>query len=265
MNIKVRKAPYSVDRQVISGPLTLIVDLKGKDGIVLSNASGRDKNGNYYISIPAEDGSLNSGGLIKLPLYFKNPSNKHFIVKYNLLGYVYSADEPDIPNGCDLKPYADCSGMNLAGRNLSGKDLTGSKFVGTDFTGANLSRANLKDANLTNAHLDYVRWWDTTCPDGTVMSGTECGKSITKSESGFMPIESINYSFIKPSGETLIKYETSPANLWYAFYPSEKVETDPSQTPIFVMLNGGPGAATSANLFANNTAPYTLNRDAVGK
>jgi hypothetical protein len=94
---------------------------------------------------------------------------------------------------------------------------------------------------------------------------------LSGTEAGFASIGPIQYTFVKRDRARKIvrsfDYTTSPAKLWYAYFPSapgaEAIHSDPTGTPLFVFLNGGPGAATSVNLFANSTAPYTINRDLV--
>ncbi|MBV5273404.1 MAG: pentapeptide repeat-containing protein [Lamprocystis purpurea] len=166
-------------------------------------------------------------------------------------------DEAD-SSGCTLAPYADCTGADLHGANLVGLDLTGIILKGAILIDANLTDANLRGADLTDAQLNGADWSNTTCPNGTVMTGIPCGLGIAASESGFSFVESIHYSFRSFWVDYFNKTGTTPAMIWYSFHPAEYEGDDPSQTPIFVMLNGGPGGATSANLFANNTAPYTV-------
>ena len=90
--------------------------------------------------------------------------------------------------GCDLTG-AYLSSSNLEGANLSGADLTGAFLIranltnanlsGADLTGADLAETNLTSANLTGADLsgalwsNTARWFNTTCPNGTVQS-TPC-------------------------------------------------------------------------------------------
>jgi len=162
------------------------------------------------------------------------------------------------PN-CTLEPYADCTGANLSGADLSDLDLTGIVLHRAQLDGANFSNATLRGADLTEATLTGASWSHTTCPNGVVTTGTACGVAITASESGFSRIDSISYFF--QYGFSRRDYSTTPAMIWYSFHPAEPVErlgANTGPTPLFVMLNGGPGAATSANLFANNTAPYAL-------
>lgn len=81
-------------------------------------------------------------------------------------------------------------------------------------------------------------------------------------ESGFVHLGPIHYFFHYAIGDSDYAYDTTPANLWYSFHPAEAGGAGSiAPAPVFVMLNGGPGAATSANLFALNTAPYTLDAD----
>ena len=47
------------------------------------------------------------------------------------------------------------------------------------------------------------------------------------------------------------------------FYTLQAAKIDPEKKPVFIIFNGGPGAATTSNLFSMNTANYTLCRDFV--
>lgn len=83
---------------------------------------------------------------------------------------------------------------------------------------------------------------------------------VVVKQSGFYAIDPIPYSFRISQSDH--RYTTTQANLWYSFHPADKTPVGGAKTtPIFVMLNGGPGAATSSNLFSMNTAPYTLSAD----
>jgi hypothetical protein len=88
-------------------------------------------------------------------------------------------------------PWAKMAGTDLSNADLSTADLRGAvladcDFYGADFSGADLSpvtfviggvtyeyqtdfsNANLENANLTGAiGLDKVKWFKTTCPDGS--------------------------------------------------------------------------------------------------
>ena len=82
-------------------------------------------------------------------------------------------------------------------------------------------------------------------------------------EAGFTTLDPFDYKFLVRDGETVkkvVSFTTTQARIFTSFQPAD---TNPDTAPLFVMLNGGPGAATTANLFANNTAPYTLNLQAV--
>ena len=175
------------------------------------------------------------------------------------LAYASGRGYPRIP-ACTLEPYADCSGVDLRGRGLSRKNLTGVILKGATLDNADLTGAILRGADLTDASLSGVVWSNTTCPNGMVSTGTPCGIAITASESGFSYIEPIDYYFQDASNQP-VSHTTTPAMIWYSYHPAEQPGSASQPSPLFVMLNGGPGAATSANLFANNTAPYTFIAD----
>lgn len=80
---------------------------------------------------------------------------------------------------------------------------------------------------------------------------------IRNSEAGFIEIEPISYS-INQDDKTSLALKSSGARIWYSFHAANNI---PEEKPLFVFLNGGPGAATSTNLFSLNTAPCTLDKD----
>ncbi len=80
-------------------------------------------------------------------------------------------------------------------------------------------------------------------------------------EAGYIELDSIKYSLSKSNKKTR-DYHTAQHDIFYSFFPADK---DAADKPLFVFLNGGPGAATTTNLFSMNTAPFTLDRDIVCK
>lgn len=92
------------------------------------------------------------------------------------------------------------------------------------------------------------------------------GRKADQSEAGFYSIEPIAFSMQQPDKKT-ISHSTSEARIWYSYHPSRPAINSPAKPhgkPLFVMMNGGPGSATSTNLFSMNTAPYTLDRQVTG-
>ena len=89
------------------------------------------------------------------------------------------------------------------------------------------------------------------------------GDTRPGAEAGFVKLDPINYKFVIPlKKDSLdVPFTTTESRIFYTFQPADE---NPGSAPLFVFLNGGPGAATTANFFANNTAPYSINRDAVG-
>ena len=74
---------------------------------------------------------------------------------------------------------------------------------------------------------------------------------------GYYELETIDYSLYDDKhGKS--SFSTDESNIWYSYFEADESAAD---KPLFVMLNGGPGAGTSLNLFSMNTAPYTLDRD----
>ena len=102
---------------------------------------------------------------------------------------------------------------------------------------------------------------------GDVIHGPFSNKQKSKikplqAETDFYEIEPIQWKFTHNTIIDLSFSGKSNVNrLWYSFFPADDT---PASKPLFVMLNGGPGCATSLNLFAMNTAPYTLDRNVMG-
>ncbi len=71
-------------------------------------------------------------------------------------------------------------------------------------------------------------------------------------EAGFMELEAVSYWL--GHGEDESPLESSPARLFYAFFPADE---DACARPLMVLFNGGPGAS-SLMLMTNNTAPRTV-------
>lgn len=171
---------------------------------------------------------------------------------------------------------ADLSGANFTGLDLTSiaftrADATGARFVSARMARANLSGVNLTDTSLLKADLSHTKqagatWHNTVCPDGLVTTGAPCPGTAVN-EAGFLPVGAISYRFHvdRDGGAPAhdIEYTTTPVNLFYEYQPVDASVAAESDAPLFVMLNGGPGAATTANLMANNTARYTVNTDAL--
>jgi hypothetical protein len=83
--------------------------------------------------------------------------------------------------------------------------------------------------------------------------------SEVKGKMDFYQIEPIDFSFHAGMRFTR-SYKSATNRLWYAYFQADENYT---AKPLFVFLNGGPGCGTSMNLFAMNTAPYTLDRSRV--
>ncbi len=89
------------------------------------------------------------------------------------------------------------------------------------------------------------------CPDYS-----NNGRSL-QSEAGYLEVEPISFSLQKQGSEPYA-LTSSTARVFYSFFPAAQ---NPVGKPLFVFLNGGPGCATTTNLFSMNTAPYTLDRE----
>jgi hypothetical protein len=86
--------------------------------------------------------------------------------------------------------------------------------------------------------------------------------STLTSEANFYQIDPVSYYFLNKERKKDFSFTTCIARLWYSFFPAD---SDAAAKPLFVLLNGGPGCGTSTNLFAMNTAPYTLHRTRIEK
>lgn len=86
-------------------------------------------------------------------------------------------------------------------------------------------------------------------------SGNDSSVAL-KSEAGYIEIEPISFS-LQQQGLDTYTDTSSTARILYSFHPANQ---DPVSKPLFVFLNGGPGCATTTNLFSMNTAPYTLDK-----
>jgi hypothetical protein len=83
-------------------------------------------------------------------------------------------------------------------------------------------------------------------------------RTSSQSQAGFRELESIPFSF-QQTGLGTLAYASTRARVWHAYFPATGMA--PKDAPLFVFLNGGPGCATTSNLFSMNTAPYTLDRE----
>lgn len=86
------------------------------------------------------------------------------------------------------------------------------------------------------------------------------------SEAGYYQVEPITFS-MQQEGKDILRHTTSEARIWYSYHPARtdsNSQPAPGNKPLFVILNGGPGSATSTNLFSMNTAPYTLDKAVTG-
>ena len=67
---------------------------------------------------------------------------------------------------------ADFSPKGTTKTNLSGAIMPGANLIDANLNGADLTDANLYAADLTSADLNGAIWGNTTCPDGSLNSGT---------------------------------------------------------------------------------------------
>jgi len=77
--------------------------------------------------------------------------------------------------------------------------------------------------------------------------------SANGTASAYVTIDNIHYKTIHWYTSDVVKI----------FYTIQLAKKDHQNKPVFIIFNGGPGAATTSNLFAMNTAQYTLCRDFV--
>lgn len=75
-------------------------------------------------------------------------------------------------------------------------------------------------------------------------------------EAGYLELEAHDYSYsATDQPEQSRDYHASSAKMFYVFVPAESGDSD---APLFVISNGGPGSATTGNLLAFGTGPYSL-------
>jgi hypothetical protein len=100
-----------------------------------------------------------------------------------------------------------------------------------------------------NARMQFViliilMFLATACSDSSGPKPSPAGTA----EAGFTEIEALSYQLAQ------ISYTSSRARVFYSFHPAQK---DAQSKPLFVFVNGGPGAATTDGLLSLNTAPMT--------
>jgi hypothetical protein len=84
-----------------------------------------------------------------------------------------------------------------------------------------------------------------------------------RAEAGFYQIEPVGYALASGAGRER-KLHSGPVRLFYSFHPAaSRPAAGEKPVPLFVFWNGGPGCATATNLFAMNTAPFTLDMERV--
>jgi hypothetical protein len=88
----------------------------------------------------------------------------------------------------------------------------------------------------------------------SLVSGLADGEVAVKDKTGYIVVNGIYYALNNGF------YIADEARIFYTFQAAKE---NPEKKPVFVMFNGGPGAATTANLFSMNTASYTLCKDFV--
>ena len=84
----------------------------------------------------------------------------------------------------------------------------------------------------------------TACSDS---SGPQPQPTVT-AEAGFTEIEELSYQLAQ------IPYISSRARIFYSYHPARE---NSGSKPLFVLVNGGPGAATTDGLLSLNTAPMS--------
>lgn len=64
--------------------------------------------------------------------------------------------------GCEPRPLAECSGLDLRGQDFAGQALTGANFTGANLEGVSFDGAVLDDADLAGANLTRVTFRDSS-------------------------------------------------------------------------------------------------------
>lgn len=93
---------------------------------------------------------------------------------------------------------------------------------------------------------------------GTTSVGTGV-RTAVRAEAGFVTVDPVRFALVGEPGR--LELTSHRARLWYSFQPADERAAD---RPLFVFVNGGPGAATSTGLFALNTARRTLDPRVTG-
>lgn len=91
---------------------------------------------------------------------------------------------------------------------------------------------------------------------GTIYAGEPI-----KDQSGFYPLDPVQYYFHNGSYYSRIYHTTSRAQMWYTFLKADK-EAD--KMPLFVFFNGGPGSGTTCGLMGFYTGRKTLDNRIFG-
>ncbi len=101
------------------------------------------------------------------------------------------------------------------------------------------------------------------CGCGSSSDSSSINAEATSSEAGYYKIEPVSYT-LKLAQQPVDRI-ASEAMIFYSYHPGNEIRINgKTKQPLFVFLNGGPGCATTLNLFAMNTAPYTLDRERTG-
>tara|TARA_B100001123_G_C14510911_1_gene710313 strand:+ start:132 stop:497 length:366 start_codon:yes stop_codon:yes gene_type:complete len=106
-----------------------------------------------------------------------NLSNSNFSYNHEIYNEQYN-DYNQCMDSTDCSKYAEeqleewgvvqfSDLKHLWATNLTNVNFTGSNLSYSDFSYSNMAGAKLENADLTGSDLTGVRWYYTTCPDGT--------------------------------------------------------------------------------------------------
>lgn len=89
----------------------------------------------------------------------------------------------------------------------------------------------------------------------TVSGFPQTQETILQNKAGHMPIEAVSFDLHHGGYFPRLTLRSSEARIWYSFHAADQ---DPTNTPLLVFFNGGPGSATSSGLMSMCTSRHTL-------
>ena len=81
--------------------------------------------------------------------------------------------------------------------------------------------------------------------------------AVPTTAAGFIDLEAVTYTYTDLTGAR-VSGTTTPGKIFYSFIPAI---SNPKDSPVFVIFNGGPAGSTTGVLFSYGTGPMTLHVD----